>query len=313
MDAERLAIAILAYGGGGEHRPLVEALLGEGVPASSLLIVHNPAGPGEAPPPAPPGAELVQAERNLGYAGGMNLAISRLRERGCELLLLLTHDARLRQGAREALLEAASRRPEYGVLGPALVLAGSETPFSFGGITRRTGSNAHLRDRPRAPRDGIAPCDWIDGGTMLVRARVLERTGGFDERFWGYFEEADLCLRVRREGARVGVALEAVADQAPGGAKRPGAWAYLLTRNGLAYARSAVGRRGVAAMGLRAVWNTAYELARALARRAGLRSGDAAEPWATAVGNLRGALDYLRGRWGPPPADLPGMGDLHNA
>jgi GT2 family glycosyltransferase len=312
VAAEQLGIAILAYGGGGEHRPLVEALLGEGIAASALLIVHNPARPGEAPPPAPPGCELLQTGRNLGYAGGMNMAIERLRERGCGLLLLLTHDARLRAGALRALLEAARRRPEYGVLGPALVLAGSEEAFSFGGITRRTGSTAHLRARPRALVDGIAPCDWIDGGTMLVRGAALARVGGFDERFWGYVEEADLCLRVRRAGAEVGVVVDAVADQAPGGARRPGAWAYLLTRNGLAYARRAVGRRGAVALGLRTAWNTAYELVRALARAVGLRSGDPAESWAVAVGNARGCLDYLRGRWGPPPPDLPGMGDLRN-
>jgi N-acetylglucosaminyl-diphospho-decaprenol L-rhamnosyltransferase len=313
VAAEELGIAILAYGGGAQHRELVEALLAEGVPASALTIVHNPAEPGEAAAEAPAGCEVIQAERNLGYAGGMNLGIERLRERGVDLLLLLTHDARLRQGALATLLAAARQRPDYGVLGPALVLAGTETPFSFGGITRRTGTNAHVRARPAAVEDGVHGCDWVDGGTLLVRSEVLERTGGFDERFWGYCEEADLCLRVRRSGASVGVVVDAVADQAPGGAKRPGAWAYLLTRNGTEYARRAVGARGVLAMTAREARLAGLEMARALARRLGLRAGEAAEPLAVAVGTVRGLLDYFRGRWGPPPADLPGMGDLHNA
>lgn len=313
MTAERLGVAVLAYGAGGQHRPLVEALLAEGVLAASLTIIHNPAAPGEPPPEVPPACDLVQAERNLGYAGGMNLGIARLRERDCELLLLLTHDARLREGALAALLDAARRHPEYGVLGPALVLAGTETPFSFGGITRRDGSNAHVRVRPKATDDGIAACDWIDGGTMLVRAEALERVGGFDERFWGYCEEADFCLRVRRSGAPVGVVVGAAADQAPGGAKRPGAWAYLLTRNGIEYARRAMGRWGMVAMTMRIVGNAVYELLRALLRGSGLRRGAAGEPLAIVVGDIRGLHDYLRGRWGPPPPDLPGMGDLHNA
>ena len=85
-------------------------------PADSILVVHNPAEPGEPAPAAPPGCEVLQAERNLGYAGGMNLGIARLRERGAgpPLLLLLTHDARLREGALGALLEASRRSPGSG-------------------------------------------------------------------------------------------------------------------------------------------------------------------------------------------------------
>jgi len=312
VDGEKLGVAVLAYGREGQHLPLVEALLAECVPISSLTVVHNPAEPGEPPAAAPAGCEVIRCERNLGYAGGMNRGIEALLERGFDLILLLTHDARLRSGALAALLEATRRRRDFGVLGPALVLAGEETPFSFGGITRRSGTNAHIRARPDDAEGGVISCDWIDGGAMLVRRDVLEGTGGFDERFWGYFEEADLCLRVRRSGARVGVAVDAVMDQAPGGSRRPGAWSYLLTRNGTEYARRAVGVRGVLGMTLRTTWNMGYELMRAGLRWIGLRHGDPGEPWAIAVGAGRGLIDYFRGRWGPPPSDLPGMGDVQN-
>ncbi len=40
--------------------------------------------------------------------------------------------------------------------------------------------------------------------------------------------------------------------------------------------------------------------------------GGTAEPWALAVGTARGAIDFIRGRWGPPPSNLPGMGDVGN-
>ena len=80
-------------------------------------------------------------------------------------------------------------------------------------------------------------CDWVDGGAMVLRREALERVGGFDERFFAYCEEAELCLRITRAGWRVGVLDGARAQQAPGGSSRPGAWSYLITRNGLAYAR----------------------------------------------------------------------------
>lgn len=300
----------MTYGTSGVHAPLLASLLDQGVAAERILVVHNPADPGEPDPAVPPGCELLRATHNLGYAAGMNLGIERQLGRGCDLLLVLTHDARLRPGALATMLAAAAAHPEFGVLGPALLFAGTETPFSLGGRTRSNGSTTHLVE-PHGVEDGIAPCDWVDGGTLLIRTDALARTGGFDERFWSYSEEADLCLRIARAGFRVGVVPDAPADQMPGGTNRPGPWAYLMTRNGAAYAYRAVGLRGAAFITARACWLALEELARAAVRLTPLRDGSVAEPWAAAVGTLRGLFDFYRRRWGPPPS-LPGAGDVSN-
>jgi GT2 family glycosyltransferase len=308
---EGLRVVILTYGTGGQHRPLLDSLLVEGIDPERILLVHNPSAPGEAPPAPEGGCEVIASSHNLGYAAAMNLGIERQLGRDCEHLLLLTHDARLRGDALARLLAAARADPQLGVLGPVLVLTGTETPYSFGGINRANGSVGHRPSEPPAS-GGVARCDWVDGGTMLIRAEALRRVGGFDERFWGYTEEADLCLRIGRAGFGVGVVLAARADQDPGGPKRPGPWAYLLTRNQLAYAKRSVGWRGVAFIAARAVLGIAYELVRALARATPLRGGTPEEPWAVAVGMARGIADFARGRGGPPPASLPGGGDISN-
>ena len=302
---------VLSYGTGGEYEALLASLLAEGMPAERILVVHNPASPGEPNPVTPPGCEVLRASHNLGYAGGMNLGIEHELATGCEWLLLLTHDARLRPGSLAALLGAAERHPEYGVLGPAQIFTGTEAPFSYGGLTRSNGTMTHRVERPVETQDGIAACDWMDGGTMLIRTDAVQRVGGFDERFWSYCEEAELCLRIARAGYRIGVLPDAIADQAPGGPKRLGPWAYLLTRNGGAYAYRAAGLRGLAFCAARATLLTLYELVRTAARGLRLRSGPAEEPWATAVGTACGLLDLCRRRWGPPPP-LPGAGDVSN-
>jgi N-acetylglucosaminyl-diphospho-decaprenol L-rhamnosyltransferase len=301
---------VLTYGGGGEHEPLLASLLAEGMPPGRILVVHNPAQPGEPDPALPDGVELLRSSHNLGYAAGMNRGVEHQLRRGCALLLLLTHDARLRPGALARLVEAAEAHPEFGLLGPALVFAGSEEPFSFGGLNRTGGGKAHRTEPPEA-EDGVAACDWVDGGTILLRAVVLERVGRFDERFWSYCEEAELCLRARRAGFRVGIVPAAVADQAPGGPGRPGPWSYLMTRNGAAYAWRAAGVGGLALASARAVGEVLLELARVVARGTRLRHGSPAEPWALAVGTARGLLDFYRRRWGPPPR-LPGASDVSN-
>lgn len=311
MSAADLRVVVLSYGTGGQYLRLVEELAGEGIAKERILVVHNPSTPGERPPGEGGGCELLVADHNLGYAAAMNLGIERQFERDPELLLLLTHDAGLRPGALALMLGAAAADPDFAVLGPVLMLTGTDTPYSFGGIRRRDGSVGH---RPQLPRGaaGVAACDWVDGGTMLLRAAAVRQVGGFDERLWGYTEEAEFCLRVARAGFRIGVVVGAVADQDPGGPKRPGPWAYLLTRNGLAYAQKSVGGRGVAFIAGRAFLVALFELTRAIARGTGLREGSPAAPWAVARGQLLGILDYFRGRWGAPPASLPGAGDVSN-
>jgi hypothetical protein len=311
MAREELGVVVLTHGTGGPHEELLDSLLGEGVEARSIVVVHNPTEPGQAPPPVPAGCEVIQAERNLGYAAGMNLGVGRTLERGAGLLLLLTHDARLERGALDALRAAASEHAEFGVLGPALVLAGSGVPFSYGGRTRGNGTTWHLKEPP-ASSGGVAACDWVDGGSLLVRAEVFERVGSFDERFWGYCEESDLCLRARRAGWSVGVVVDAVAEQQPGADARPGVWSYLLTRNGAEYARRAVGLRGAVFVELRACWVVGLSLLRVALRVVRRRPGGPRVPWLLAVGTARGAIDFLRRRWGPPPRSLPGMGDVRN-
>jgi GT2 family glycosyltransferase len=311
VETAGLAIVILAYGDGEEYRDVVDSLWAEGATGARLLVVHNPARPGETAADPPAGVELIQSPGNLGYAGGMNLGLATLRAGGFEHALLLTHDARLRPGCLAALLGAARSHPEFGALGPAQLHPGGDHAFSYGGLTDRNGFSTHLK-APATTSDGIAAVDWIDGGSMLLAAAALARTGPFDERFWSYCEDSDLCLRVRRAGFRVGIVVAAEADQEPGSNKRPGAWAYLTARNGTAYARRAAGPRGLFAYATLAVWTSLRALLRAGLRRVGLRPGPWREPWASAVGGFRGLLDCARGHWGPPPADLPGMGDMRN-
>lgn len=310
MSAD-LRTVILTYGTGGEFEPLLDSLTGEGIDPERILIVHNPSAPGEPAPRPANGCEVIAASHNLGYAAGMNLGIGRQLGRGCDLVLVLTHDARFRPGALRRLLDAAAASPGHGVLGPALLWTGTETPFSFGGHTRVTGGVTHRREVGTVV-DGLSDCDWVDGGTMLVRAEALREVGGFDEKYWSYLEDADLCLRISRAGFAVAVVVDAQADQAPGAGKRLGSWAYLMTRNRIAYARSVTGLPGAAAITGRALFGTGVALGRSAVRMVHLRRGDPGEPWAVAIGTLRGIADVYRRRWGPPPAGLPGGGDISN-
>ncbi|MEV4534298.1 glycosyltransferase family 2 protein [Asanoa sp. NPDC049518] len=63
-----------------------------------------------------------------------------------------------------------------------------------------------------APAAGTTAVDWVSGFCMLVRADAFRAAGGFDERFFLYFEDVDLCVRLRAAGGRVGAAGASVAE-----------------------------------------------------------------------------------------------------
>jgi GT2 family glycosyltransferase len=313
VSFDGVGFVVLTHGTSREHEPLVESLLAEGVPADSTVIVQNPTSDDDPPPHLPRSdISVIRPDRNLGYAAGMNLGIRHQEERGAELIVIFTHDIRLHAGALERLIDTARQPRAYGILAPALWLAEPDEPFSFGGRTRRTGTVWHMKEPP-ARSGGVIECDWVDGGAMVLRRAVREQVGGFDEGFYGYCEESDLCLRAKRAGWRIGVVRDALAEQSPGAGKRPGAWAYLVTRNGIEYARRAAGARGVATTLSRSLIRVAFLGLRILARSTGLRPGPPQEAWVELVAVSRGILDFVRRSWGPPPPNLPGLGDMHLA
>ncbi|MDQ3741626.1 MAG: glycosyltransferase family 2 protein [Actinomycetota bacterium] len=303
-----LRVVVLTHGPGHAAGGVASRLLEEGLDPAQVVVVHNPTEPGMATPEMPdPAIAVVQAPKNLGYARGMNLGMRRALEAGAEWVLLLTHDAEWRPGAVRALEEAARAHPEYAVLGPELEDTSKGTMFSYGVRMNRLGATRHVVQPPEAV-DGIYPCESIDGAFTLLRADMLERVGLYDEKLFGYAEESELHLRARRAGWKVGVVAGARGGQDVGGLSRPGPYAYLMTRNGLNLAKLAAGWPGVAFGCARFAFYAAVYLRRVLDPRFDAEAKAHAKAYVTGV--LRGAADYFRGRWGPPPETLAGMGDM---
>lgn len=307
----RVAPVILCHGSGATAnvRRLVTALADDGVDATCIVVVHNPsAGASELPDP-PLGVTVINAERNLAYAGGMNLGIARQQTTAAQYILLLTEDVRLVAGLVDRMLAAADHAPAYGVLGPRLRWEGQDTIMNFGGTWNSTGAGRLVDLRPADPDgDGIAPCDYVDGAVVLLRADVLQKVGLMTERFFMYYEETELCLRAKRAGWEVGVVLEAEAAQSSGEIRRPGAFSYLMSRNGLEFARLVGGRRAQVA----AIGRDIAQSYRLVKMRFSPKSDKRRRWFATAslVAMWMGVVAYFQGRWGPPPSNVPGLGDM---
>ncbi|MEA2645038.1 MAG: hypothetical protein QOE92_121 [Chloroflexota bacterium] len=298
-----MAIVVLTYLDGAPAVELVAALVGDGVPPAAISVVQNAA---SAALELPAGVELLTPPGNPGYAGGMNAGIGAALAAGATSVLLLTHDARPRPGCVAALTAALEAHHAYGILAPVLRSDDARLPFSAGGHLDRFGAPAHNLDLDGVA-DGVKPVDWVDGSVMLVRAEVFARVGLLDERFFMYCDDVEISLRAREAGWRVGVVEAAQAHQATGVSRRPGAFAYLNTRNGLEVARLAGGAPAVAGnlgrLG-RACWD--------LGRRSFAPNVPAGEKAAARVrlrATVAGIGHFAIRRWGAPPAGHPGLGD----
>jgi GT2 family glycosyltransferase len=179
--------------------------------AMRVFVVDNASGDGT---PAMvretfPAVELVVNSRNRGFSAANNVAI---RAGDGDYVLALNPDTELTAGALERLCALMDARPEVGICGPALVQADGRpdhaarrsfpTPLSalghFSGIGRRRQSGA-LADY-RAPEVESGPVDAVNGAFMLIRRSALQQVGLFDEGYWMYMEDLDLCYRFAQAG-----------------------------------------------------------------------------------------------------------------
>jgi len=149
---------------------------------------------------------LIRNAENEGFGRANNRAVRASRG---EYLLFLNTDVILRPGTLEPLIEEMRLHPSTGIAAPALVGAGGRPQVSFGGrvtfITetlRKTFLNRMIARRLRKDRRR-REVRWVSGAFLLVRRGAFLESGGFDERFFIYFEDIDLCLRILAAGWKV--------------------------------------------------------------------------------------------------------------
>ena len=304
--AARLGVVVLAYGPD-KYVTVVDGLLRAGLGSEQITVVQNPRTADEARFSSE--AEVLQMPRNDGYGAAMNAAIRARRRRGDALVLLLTHDTILPEAGLAALIAAAAHEPEFGALGPVIEFTGPTMEvLTYGGFRAPDGRTGHRERRPEPSPEhpDIAACDWIDGCAMLLRIAALDAVGLIDERFFMYYEDTELCLRMGRGGWKVGVVLEARIESQAGQHRRPGAIGYLFVRNSLELQR----RAGTAAL-LREARRQARQLLTPVRDLISPR-GRWTRPSALAAltGKLAGFVAFALRRFGPPPRWLPGLGDV---
>jgi GT2 family glycosyltransferase len=198
--------------------------------------------------------ETIASGGNLGYAAGNNLGITRVLERGCELVWILNPDTIVEPSTLPLLREHLAAVPDCGLVGPRILLSGQPARIWFDGglIDREIGATRHLNAGKIAAE--VAPevidVDYVTGASMLVRRSMIEDIGLLPEHYFLYYEETDWCVRAQRAGWRTMVDQRArmihhkrSSDALP----RP-YYLYYMTRNRVLFAEGCLGVDGEAAL-----------------------------------------------------------------
>ena len=180
-----------------------------------VVVVDNASTDGsvDAVRRAYPTARLLPSPANEGFSTANNAGI---RASAGPHVLVLNSDAELTAGAVETMSGLLDARADVGVVGPLTRNPDGTVQLSFGSdltplsewrqrsLVRgvRARRPAALREAERRASREHEP-DWVSGSCFLARRAALEAVGGFDEGFFLYEEDADLCRRLRGAGWRV--------------------------------------------------------------------------------------------------------------
>lgn len=283
-------------------------LLAVASPALHVFVIDNGSGDAElatlragiaALPPGPHAVELLALPHNLGFTGGMNAGFRAAGTVGATFALVLNNDLELGPEFLSPLHAALVADARLGAIGPTVVHPDG-TVWAQGGERAFTPNGLRLRGHrgPPAPTTagpeevGFLPCACV-----LFRLSAVAAIAGFDDRYFMYWEDVDLCERLRAGGFGIvwlpWVRVVHASGQSSGGGRSP-LRKFLMACNHVRYLRAHGGLTGWLA------WWCADVLLWPLAFAVGPRAA-----WAKACGMLAGWRGHTASaadvqRWLPP-------------
>jgi len=202
----RVAAVVVSHGNATDVDALLPVLAPQ---VDELVVVANVPGSIGL---VPEGVTLIANDEPLGFGANVNRGVAATT---AELICSVNPDAIPQAGAIDELRRFVEATPRAGVAGPAMLYPDGTVqpsrrrfPTVLGTIVRRTPirllfdpyklqrRHYHLGERPSDPIEA----DWMLGGFLMLRRAMLDELDGFDEGFFLYGEDIDLCYRAWRAG-----------------------------------------------------------------------------------------------------------------
>jgi len=161
-----------------------------------------------------PKIELIQAERNLGFAEGNNLAIKFALNHKADHVFLVNNDTDAEKDLIEKLVNTAESDHSIGIVGPAVFdLKNKRSIQEMGVAIDRFGYPLAIKN---TSQNGSC-IFFVSGCAMIIKSELLKKIGLFDEKYFMFAEDLDLCWRAQLAGYKIAVNETAKIYHASGG------------------------------------------------------------------------------------------------
>ncbi|MHC5821910.1 MAG: glycosyltransferase family 2 protein [Nostoc sp.] len=183
------------------------------IPNYEVIVVDNASNDGSVELIAEKFSEvrLIRESKNRGFGAGNNIGAKFATG---EFLLLLNTDTILTNNILPHLIELIQADPQIGIIGPKLLNPDGRLQISVSpalGIKGEYQARQMHRDYQNITKKNlieqkfqeIQEVDIVVGAAFFIRSSLFHKLGGFDENFFMYFEESDLCQRVQYQGYKI--------------------------------------------------------------------------------------------------------------
>lgn len=236
----RVAIIILNWNSPADSIHCIESLLAQKPVAPDIVLVDNYSGDDSIRilrqyiDTKDAGIHLIENPVNAGFAGGINVGIKHCLAKNYEYIGMLNPDAKAGENWLSALLAEFVDTTVGSVTG--LMLSADGSVIDSSGDFYTIWGIPEARDRNQPVANFEHPAGEVFGGTgggVVYRSSVLEKIGGFDERFFMYYEDIDLAFRAQLAGYTARFTPKAIAyhDRGTSSKKIPGLVTYQTFRN----------------------------------------------------------------------------------
>lgn len=148
-----------------------------------------------------PDVKCIRSNKNLGFAGGNNLGISRAKGK---YILLLNNDTYIENSTLSELTRLLELNPAIGAVSPKIKFSNSNI-IQFAGYTAL--SRITLRNKligfgevDSGQYDEACPTPFVHGAAMMIRRDIIEQIGLMPEIYFLYYEELDWCEQIKKSG-----------------------------------------------------------------------------------------------------------------
>lgn len=209
------AVVVLNWNGRAHLETCLSSILGQSHPRTAAYLVDNGSTDGSV------GfvrerfsrVRVIAFPENTGFCAGNNAGMRAALREGADYILLLNNDTEIDPGCVAALVREAETDPLIGACGCRMLFFHERTLINSTGV--EASIYGQCWDRGKGRFSGgrwLEACDILAacGGALFLRASALRETGLLCERFFTYFEDVDLCIRLRGKGFGVRYVPEAV-------------------------------------------------------------------------------------------------------